>query len=198
MVIGLTGGIGSGKTTVLEFFKALGIPVYIADVQAKKLMHSDKSLRLSIQTLLGDAAYHQGQLNREYIANKVFQNHTLLQELNRLVHPVVYQDFQDFKKQHQTAQYIIYESAILLQSKQALYDKILLVVANTEQRIERVLKRDSFTREQILNRMNNQWSQEKMKPFADFIVENNKGLEDLKDQVQRIHQQILSHKNSFF
>jgi len=193
MILGLTGGIGSGKTTVLNIFNTFNIPTYVADVEAKRLMNK-QSLKIKIIALLGKQAYNQGKLDRAFVANQVFKNKELLQQLNLLVHPEVYKDFKLFCKQHYKAKYIVYESAILLQSKNSLCDKVLVVTADLEVRLKRVLMRDGLNKEEVLNRINNQWSQSKMLGLADFKIENNGNLKLLENQVQKIHQTLLNIK----
>lgn len=189
MVVGLTGGIGSGKSTVARAFQELGVPCYIADLEAKKLMVESSQVRAAIIDLLGEEAYEDNNLNRAYIASKVFKDKELLAQLNAIVHPAVHKDLKDFVAR-QTSSYCLYESAILFENKnEHLCDKIIVVTANLEERIQRVMKRDGVGREAILERINNQWSQEKKIEKADFIIKNNVE-EELKEQVLQLHQQF--------
>ncbi|MGY6647445.1 dephospho-CoA kinase [Wenyingzhuangia sp. IMCC45574] len=189
MVVGLTGGIGSGKSTVARAFQELGVPCYIADLEAKKLMVESSQVRAAIIDLLGKEAYEDNNLNRAYIASKVFKDKELLAQLNAIVHPAVHKDLKDFVAR-QTSSYCLYESAILFENKnEHLCDKIIVVTANLEERIQRVMKRDGVGREAILERINNQWSQEKKIEKADFIIKNNVE-EELKEQVLQLHQQF--------
>ena len=193
MVVGLTGGIGSGKSTVLEMFRELGVPVFIADVEAKKLMHTSIVLKKEICALLGDESYKNNTLNRAYIADIVFNNPEKLKELNAIVHPKVHQVFQDFLKE-QTASYTIYESAILFENKKAsLCDKTVLVVAPIEIRVERVLKRDNSTSEQVYARINNQLPDEDKIVLSDFII-HNIDIFDTKKEVLKLHNELLLFK----
>ncbi len=189
MIVGLTGGIGSGKSTVLNEFKKLNVPVYIADVEAKKLMNSSEELHHKITGLLGKQAYENKILNRAYVASKVFHNKELLRKLNAIVHPEVHKHFKNFVAQ-QTASYLVYENAILYENESnKLCDIVIVVAADLEDRIERVLKRDNTTREAILARMNNQWSQEKKIAKADYVVYNN-DRNNLKEKVLQLHLKI--------
>ena len=147
--IGLTGGIGAGKTTVLKMFEALGAAVYIADQEAKRIMTENLLVVDKIKKLIGKSAYHNGQLNREYIAQEVFNNPDKLKDLNAIVHPAVRADFLEFCEQQDT-DYIVYESALLLESSSTdFWDCIVLVTAPKEVRIDRVKNRSQMTTAQI-------------------------------------------------
>ncbi len=190
-VVGLTGGIGSGKSTVAKMFHQLGVPVYIADDEAKKLMHEDEALKKQITKLLGKESYVNGKLNRQYIADIVFNDTSKLADLNAIVHPAVANHFDVWKNQ-QTTTYVIKEAAVLFENegyKQC--DYIILVSAPLEQRIQRVLERDHTTREQILSRANNQWDDKQKIPLSDFVI-NNMDLEETRRQVNKIHNKISS------
>lgn len=190
MVVGLTGGIGSGKTTVLKEFEALGVPVYIADVEAKKLMNTSDEIKLKLRDLLGHQAYVNEELNRSFIADKVFTNKELLSKLNTIVHPVVHQHFKEFVKK-QTAVYLVYENAILFENKsEKLCDLVIVVAANLEDRIKRVMLRDGVDKESVTRRINNQWSQEDKIALADYVINNN-DQSKLKEQVNQIHVKLM-------
>lgn len=190
-VIGLTGGIGSGKSTVAKFFHELGAPVYIADEEAKKIMETSKEVQQEIKTLLGEEAYRDGMPNRAWIAAKVFKNKELLQRLNAIVHPRVRAHFKTWLGK-QTAPYIIYEAAILLESGgEAHCDRIILITAKKETRVARLLKRDRSTREEIEARMAAQWSDEKKLDLADFHIQNE-SLEHTKERVFSLHTKLLN------
>ncbi|MHA6280176.1 dephospho-CoA kinase [Salinimicrobium sp. CAU 1759] len=189
-VLGLTGGIGSGKTTVAGFFQELGIPVYIADVEAKKLMETDEKIRLAIIQLFGEEAYNNSSPNRKYIASRVFGDKEKLEQLNTIIHPAVGDHFENWK-QEQHAPYVIYEAAILFEKggyKKCDYN--LLITAPYNRRIERLQKRDSSTLEEIEARMNNQWSDDKKAELADFIIEN-KELDRTQREVRQLHEILL-------
>lgn len=189
-VLGLTGGIGSGKTTVANMFRDLDIPVYIADEEAKKLMNSDAQVQKEIKTIFGEAAYKNGILDRKFLAEKVFNNKELLEKLNKIVHPAVGKNFAAWKKR-QVSNYVVYEAAILFEKggyKKCDYN--LLITAPREVRIQRVMNRDEATPAEIESRMNHQWSDEKKAELADFIVINDK-LPQTRKEVQKIHEIML-------
>jgi len=188
--VGLTGGIGSGKTTVAGYFRDLGIPVYNSDQRARELMEADDELRQGISDLLGAGAYGDGGLNRGYIASRVFGDTALLKALNHLVHPVVRKDFLIWAGQ-QKAPYILQEAAILFENgAYEGFDKMILVTAPREIRIRRVMDRDSVSRESVVARMKNQWETSRKIPLADYVIENT-DLEKTRLQVGRIHGELL-------
>lgn len=190
-IIGLTGGIGSGKSTVAGYFKELGIPVFDSDLEAKILMNEDQGLRDSIINLFGEKAYQKDILNREYLAKKVFRDSELLKDLNELVHPAVRKKFQDWVSE-QDAPYVIQEAAILFEhGAYKLLDEMILVWAPKELRIKRVMKRDSTSREQVLARMENQWGDTEKTALSDHIIENIH-LKETQKQVKGIHAAILN------
>jgi len=191
MIIGLTGGIGSGKSTVATMFKELGVPVYDSDQRAKFLMNTSKVIHDQLVALLGEEAFKGGALNRSYIAGKVFNDAELLAQLNNIVHPVVRQDFIDWSND-QDANYVIQEIALLFENKaQELYDDVILVTAPKEVRINRVLDRDNTTREQVEARMNNQLDDETKLELANYVIENT-DLERTRSKVLQVHASILS------
>ena len=168
-IVGLTGGIGSGKTTVAGFFKDLGIPVYIADDAGKRLLAENSDIREKVSELLGVAAYNEQVPDRKYIANKVFKDKDLLEKLNAIIHPAVASDFQDWVSK-QTSEYIIYEAAILFEAGgYKKCDLSILVTAPHELKIGRLQKRDDSTVEEIEARMGHQWPDEKKAKLADFL-----------------------------
>jgi dephospho-CoA kinase len=189
-LIGLTGGMGSGKTTVAKMFEDLGVPVYNSDREAKRLMNEDAGLRLAIVTLFGDQAYQDNTLNRSLLAEKVFVNKDLLSELNKIVHPAVREDFKTWAKQQQGA-YVLQEAAILFENGGYKgFDQMILITAPKKVRIGRIRKRDGLTEKAILERMQHQWPEKKKKELADYVI-NNKNLEDTRRQVLKIHNRIL-------
>lgn len=190
MIVGLTGGIGSGKTTVAKHFEAKGIPVYISDIEAKKLMHEDPELIKAIKTLLGDSSYENGQLNRDYIGKKIFNNKTLLKEMNAIVHPAVAKHFKLWVAQ-QDAPYVIKESAILFETGgYASCDYMITVASPIDLRIARLLKRDQTTPEKIQAKMSAQWSDSQRLKLTDFAIENI-NLSNIKPQVCKIHNHLI-------
>lgn len=188
-IVGLTGGIGSGKTTVAKLFKELGVPVYNSDLRAKKLMKNSREIRTAVIDLLGKDSYVLERLNKKYIADKVFSNKELLQKLNAIVHPAVRNDFLRWVKSKKTP-YVIQEAAILFEnSSYSNFDKIILVKAPKKVRLERILERDNGSKEEILARMENQWDDSEKIPLSDYIIENI-DLDQTKLQVEQIHRQL--------
>lgn len=191
MVVGLTGGIGSGKSTIATMFKELGVPVYNSDERAKHLMNTSKKIKKQLIKLLGKKAFVDDQLNRGYIAKKVFNDVDLLEQLNGIVHPVVRKDFIKWSKK-QTTQYVIQETALLFENNaQNLYDSVILITAPKELRIERVLSRDESSREQIIARMNNQLDDKAKLELAKYVIENI-DLESTASKVVEVHEAILA------
>lgn len=192
MVVGLTGGIGSGKTTVGKMFAELGVPVYNSDKQAKKLMQSSKRIRKAIIDLLGEGAYLEKKLNRDFIALKVFNDNDLLQKLNGIVHPTVRKHFLSWSKK-QDNPYVIQEAAVIFENSSVeRYDKIILITAPLEVRVNRILKRDNATKEDILTRMDNQWKDVEKIPLSDFVIENI-DLDKTKSKIQKVHECLLEY-----
>ena len=190
--VGITGGIGSGKTTVCKIFEILNIPIYYADDRAKALMVSNELLIEEIKEAFGQEAYtEEGQLNRPYIANIVFNNQTKLDQLNSIVHPAMYKDGQRWHKSQKDGPYTLKEAAILFESKgHELMDKSILVVAPQTIRMERVLQRDKATKEEVLARMSKQLSDQEKIPLADFIILND-GKAPLVPQILKIHDKLI-------
>jgi dephospho-CoA kinase len=188
MIVGLTGGIGSGKTTVLNYFKEFkNVAVYIADVEAKSLMNNSPIIREKLLNAFGKEAFIDKDLNRAFIAKSVFNNKQKLQALNAIVHPEVAIHFKDFVLTNKDKAYILYENAILFETKNNLFcDCIITVFAALEERISRIIKRDTTTREAVLDRMKNQFSDEKKMLQSHYVIENN-SLNYTKDVVRGIH-----------
>lgn len=195
IIVGLTGGIGSGKTTVANFFAAhKNVAIYVADIEAKKLMNTSEIIKQKIVKSFGKDAYVDATLNRKYIADIVFKNKQKLSELNAIVHPEVKNHFQTFVKKNIQKCYIIYENAILFESKSHIHcDIIITVYADLETKINRVISRDSCTRQEVLNRMKNQWKDEKKMHLSNYIIHNN-SLNETQNQVYKIHR-ILTQKS---
>ena len=190
MVVGLTGGIGSGKTIVLNFFKEIGVSCYIADVEAKHLMNTSVEIKNEVIALLGEEAYTAKGLNRNFIADIVFNNRDILEQLNAIVHPRVFEDFIKFVESS-IVDYIIYESAIILNGdSKKLCDKIIVVTSPLKTRIERVMKRDDVSEQSVLERINKQMSEKEMLAHSDFVI-NNISLESTKNRVESINAKIL-------
>ncbi len=171
-IIGLTGGIGSGKTTIANHFIAAGIPVYIADDEARKIMQSAAIIN-EIKNVFGNAIFEKGILNREKLAQIVFSNPKKLKLLNSIIHPAVKKHFDNWVLDHKNNSFVIYEAAILFESgSYKNCDKIITVTAPLETRIQRVIQRDKTTREQVLKRINAQWNDDQRIAKSDFVIEN--------------------------
>jgi dephospho-CoA kinase len=184
-IIGLTGGIGSGKTTIANEFLSLGIPVYIADDEARKLMQSAKVID-AIRSVFGDVVFENEILNREKLAGIVFSDPEKLGKLNAIVHPAVKKHFDEWLLNHKDAPFVIYEAAILFESGgYKKCDLIISVVAPLETRIQRVMDRDKTTREQVLKRINMQWNDEKRISKSDFVIKNT-NMEETKAEIVKI------------
>lgn len=189
-IIGLTGGIGSGKTTVAGFFRELGISIYIADTAAKELMMTDNYLVVEIKKLLGEESYINGKLHREWISQKVFNDKKLLAGLNAIVHPAVALDFKKWTSK-QESPYVIKEAAILFENGgYKKCDYLVLVTAPRNTRVERVMSRDNITKEQVVTRMSAQWSDTRKKSLSDAIIENSY-LPIAKEKVIQLHKHLL-------
>ena len=172
-IIGLTGGIGSGKTTLATYLKSLGIPVFIADDEAKKLMQSPEVV-VEIQTIFGTTIFENGILNRQQLAAIVFSNPEKLSQLNAIIHPAVKKQFGFWLDQYQSEPFVVYEAAILFESgSYKNCDSIITITAPLEDRITRVMQRDKSTREQVLYRINAQWTDEQRITKSDFVIENS-------------------------
>lgn len=189
-IIGLTGGIGSGKTTVAKMFAALGVPVYYADDEAKKLMNTSPIIRESLISLLGEETYKNGDLDRKFMADKIFNDKVLLEKANAIIHPRVAEHFQTWVAD-QDHSYVLKEAAILFESgsyKQC--DQVIMVTAPKETRLLRVMKRDNASREEVEARMKNQWDDSKKIELADFILQNDQ-ISDTQKQVEALHRQLM-------
>jgi dephospho-CoA kinase len=192
-IVGLTGGIGSGKTTVANYFKELGIPVYIADVEAKLLMKRSKVIIRKLIQLFGSETYYKGELNKPFIANKIFNDPVLLEKMNTIVHPKVASHFKRWLKR-QDAPYVIKEAAIIFENNRyTSLDYIITVIAPERTRINRVIERDGSSEERVKAIVKNQWSDAEKVKLSDFVIENIE-LADTKNQVINIHQKILKKR----
>jgi dephospho-CoA kinase len=191
-IIGLTGGIGSGKSTVADMFSNLGVPVYNSDEEAKKIMVSSEEVKKGIIELFGRTAYLGNKLNKSFISDQVFQNKDLLKKLNAIVHPAVRNHFLSWMK-GQDAPYVIQEAAIIFENgKESVYDAIILVVAQQSTRLKRVMTRDKTSKSQVMMRMDNQWPDARKIPLSDFVIENKARSKTLK-KVQEIHLALLDN-----
>ena len=187
-IVGLTGGIGSGKTTVANFFSSYtGVAIYIADVEAKQLMSSSVVIKEKLIQNFGERSYTKGRLNRKYIADTVFNDKERLTQLNAIVHPEVRNHFQNFIKNNSQKEYIIYENAILFESKSNLFcDIIITVFAAINTKIKRVISRDKSSEKEVLNRMKNQWKDNKKMLQSNYVI-CNENLDETRKSVHKIH-----------
>jgi dephospho-CoA kinase len=184
-IIGLTGGIGSGKTMIAKYMKSLGIPVYIADDEAKKIMKSNEVLN-EIRKEFGNTIFDEEKLNNVKLAQFVFNNSAKLEKLNAIVHPLVKKHFDKWLLKHKNSPLIVKEAAILFESGSYKYcDFIITVTAPIETRIQRVLERDKTDRESILKRIQNQWTDEERVLKSDFVIQNST-IKDTENQVDEI------------
>ena len=188
-IVGLTGGIGSGKSTIAGFFSALGVPVYDSDSEAKKLMHSEK-LRSALIQVFGQEVFLGESLNKSWLSQRVFSDPQALDKLNAIVHPAVRDHFLEWA-QAQSFPYLIQETALIFENNaQDRYQKTLLVVAPEEIRIQRVMNRSGWTRKQVLARIKTQWTDETKMRLASDILENI-DLEISRKRVEQLHQKYL-------
>mgnify|MGYP006345806195 CR=1 FL=1 len=171
-IIGLTGGIGSGKTTIANYFRNANIPVYIADDEARKITQLPEIID-QIRIKFGEAIFDDSILNREKLSKIVFNDPEKLQLLNSIIHPAVRKHFQDWVLNHKNAPFVIYEAAILFESgSYKNCDSIITVTAPLESRIQRVIQRDNTSRDQVLARINAQWNDDQRIAKSDFVIEN--------------------------
>ncbi len=190
IVVGLTGGIGSGKTTIAECFRSLGVPVYVADDEAKALMNRSKIIKRQLIQLFGEAAYKDGELNRTYLASKIFTDKALLSKMNAIVHPKVASHFKGWLSD-QKAPYIVKEVAIIFENNlESQYNLIITVVADEELRIQRVMRRDNSSKDKIKAIIKNQLPDNIKIEKSDFVITNN-DLQVAKSQAIDIHKKIL-------
>jgi dephospho-CoA kinase len=188
--VGITGGIGSGKSTVAKVFSALGAPVYDADSRAKVLMGTDSVLIDQIKKEFGDAAYADGQLNRKYLASQVFGNPERLKKLNGLVHPRVTEDYSAWVQRHDNKKYVLKEAALLFEAGSAAQlDTIIVVTAPETLRIKRAMQRDGRSEAEVRKIISEQWPQEKLLSLAQHEVRNDETLA-VVPQVMRLHSEF--------
>ena len=191
-IIGLTGGIGSGKSSVLEIFKKIGISTYNADESAKKIINSDKKIIYSLKQLFGEDIYDENELNSKLVSKIVFNDKEKLKSLNSIIHPAVAIDFDNFCFKHRNETYIVKEAAIIFETKtENLFNKIIYVKAPKEIRIDRVMQRDNLSRDDVLNRIQNQINENSIIDKCDFIIDNI-NFSELEEKVLEIHNTLIS------
>lgn len=192
--IGITGGIGSGKTTASKMFEELGVPVYYADERAKYLMQHEHFLIDEIKRNFGEEVYENGQLNRQLLASKVFYDKEKLSLLNSLVHPAVFRDTERWITEQEitNAPYVLKEAALIIETgSHKFLDKLIVVTAPQHIRAKRVAERDNISLADLMARMQNQLPEEEKVKYADFVIVNDSDKEHLKQQVLKIHQQLV-------
>lgn len=194
--VGLTGGIGSGKTVVANIFKVLGIPVFDADAAAKEIMEKDESLITRIKKEFGGASYEGSSLNRKYLADKVFNDAYQLDKLNAIVHPAAIQAGLDWAEK-QTSPYIIKEAALMFEAGSAFnLQYVIGITAPKSLRIKRVMERSNLTREEVLSRMNRQISDVIKMRLCDFVIVNDEQ-QMILPQVLKIHEVLLAKSKDY-
>jgi dephospho-CoA kinase len=192
MKLGITGGIGSGKTSVCRVFNVLGIPVFSADHEAREIMDNDRNIKGEINEIVGKNIYRDGQLNRMELASLIFNNSDLLEKVNSLVHPIVFEHFSRWTEK-QTAPYVIMEAAILFESGASkLVDRVATVVAPMEERISRVIRRNILSRDQVLERINNQMTDDERIRMSDYVIKNSEN-DMIIPVILRINEDLLTH-----
>lgn len=189
MVVGLTGGIGSGKTTIAKLFEILNCAVFYSDNVAKEL-YFDETIKKRVIKLLGKESYlSDKQINKEYISSKIFSDQSLLLQLNNIIHPEVIKTFKEFKIKH-AGKIVIKETALLFEAKLEFeVDKIILIVANNDLRIQRVINRDNLSRNEIIKKLNSQLPQEEKISKSDFVIYNDE-TEFVITQALKIYNQL--------
>lgn len=185
--VGITGGIGSGKTHICQLFQQLGVPIYNADERAKNLMNNDPIVRQGLLDTFGPEVFNKDGLNREFLAQVVFKDKIKLKQLNDIVHPAVAQDAQAWHLRHNDKPYTIKEAALLFETGSFKeLDKTILVHAKEDERILRVMRRDKVSKEKVLARIKNQFTDLVKMEHADFII-NNDGNREIEKMVEKIH-----------
>jgi len=194
--VGITGGIGSGKSTICKIFESLGSPIFYADKVAKEITSNNKNIQSKIIELLGEEAFSNGTYNTKYVSKLVFENRDLLYKLNQIIHPEVQNAYKNWLIVNNQKPYVLKEAAILIETQtHKELDKIILVSANKDLRIERILKRDNTSKEAVLARMDKQLSDHVKRNFAHFEIENNEQ-QPLIPTVIKIHEKLIEYNNS--
>ena len=188
--VAITGGIGTGKTTISNMFSDKGVPVFNSDEIAKEIMNTNSVLKNEIVTAFGDKVYDKNRLNKEYLSDAIFNNETLLKKINAIVHPYVADEFNSWIKE-QDSKYIIYESAIIFENQvEDFFDKIICVTASEEDVISRVMKRNNFSVDKIKSIINKQLPNDAKIQKSDYVIENI-NISKLSDKVLEIHNDIM-------
>lgn len=190
--VGITGGIGSGKTTVCKVFELLGVPVYYADIEAKQILDSNLEVKKKIITTFGNSVLNdEEKIDKKKLASLVFNNKENLEKLNSIVHPAVREHFENWLQQHSTQKYILKEAAILFESgSYKLVDKVIAVVAPLELKISRTMQRDKVTQAEVELRISNQLNDDEKIKRSQFVIHNDEQ-QLLIPQILSIHAQII-------
>ncbi len=190
MKVSLTGGLGSGKSTVAKYFEEQGIPVFYADEEAKKITDESQEVKEALIKEFGEDLYAGGKLNKPLLASIIFNDNVAIKTVNNIIHPAVKRAFDKWANR-QSSPYVLEEAAIVFETGGYKYfDKNILVSAPKEMRIERVMKRSGWTKEETLSRMKNQWDESHKLPLADFVILND-GNRPLGPQISEIHESLL-------
>jgi dephospho-CoA kinase len=193
--LGVTGGIGSGKTSVCRVFNVLGIPVFSSDPEARKIMESDTSIMRRINTIAGRNLYINGALDTRELATLIFNDDTLLKKVNSLVHPIVFDHFLKWAEK-QTAPYVIMEAAILHESGASkLVNRVAAIVTPLEERVSRVIKRNDLKREQVIDRIRNQMDDEERIKLSDYVIHNSEN-DMIIPVILKLHEELLTYINT--
>ena len=191
-IVGITGGIGSGKSFVCRILEKMGYSVYYSDDRAKFLMDSDPRIHKELNLMMGEKAYSEDGLNRELVSNKLFNDPELRQKINKLIHPIVREDFDQWKRSFKDEKFIFNEAAILFETGAYLnYDAVILVHAPLELKLKRIKKRDGSSEEEVLKKMKSQWSDEqkmKLTPYRILNDGNNPLTDVISDLLKKINQ----------
>ena len=192
--IGLTGGIGSGKSFVANILENMGFPVYYSDLQSKELTKSNPSIKTGLISLFGEEVYSDNELNTQLIATKIFQNEEMRQKVNELIHPIVRKDFEDWVTNQKSA-LVFNEAAILFETGAFRnFDATILVCAPMELKIQRVMKRENCSKEDVLARMSKQWSDDEKSKLANFII-NNDECDPILTQLELVLAKLIDNFN---
>ena len=193
--LGITGGIGSGKSTVSQIFSISGVPVYIADIESKRLVATSPTIRKKLINLFGEELYSGGVLNKPLLASHIFNDKKKLEIVNAIIHPEVERDFIEWVKKHAQCDIVAHEAAILFESGfNRMMDKVLMVYTPLDIRIERTMLRDNLTKEKVMERIQNQMSDEEKAKLSDFVIVND-NTKSLIEQVTNIIQELKTSEN---
>ncbi|MBM3185996.1 MAG: dephospho-CoA kinase [Bacteroidetes bacterium] len=192
--IGLTGGIGSGKSFIANILEHMGFPVYYSDSRSKELTKSNPTIRMGLISLFGEDVFIDGQLNTQLVSTKIFQNEEYRQKVNELIHPIVRKDFEDWAM-NQNSNLVFNEAAILFETGAFKnFDATILVCAPLELKIQRVMKRENCSEEEVLARMRKQWSDEEKRKLADFVIENDEK-QPIVSQIENALNRLINNFN---